>query len=411
MALTGSSILRKTLTMVLAGGIGERLYPLTLERTKPSVPFGGKYRIIDFALSNCLNSGLRKIYVLTQYKSDSLNRHLYEAWNIFNPELGEFIYSIPPQLKISNNWYQGTANAIRQNFNLIYDEDYEWIVLLSGDHIYKMDYLKMIQYHIETGAQLTISNMEMPKTVSDRFGCIEVDAEFRVQNFVEKPKSPPTIPGNPEMSFVNMGVYVFSRSVLKDVILQMEKEKLKNNDFGQDVIPYMIKNQYKVMAYQFFDENKKDQPYWIDVGTIDSYYAASMDLINVNPHFNMYDPDWMIRSGQQQFPPSKTVSHEGERVGRALNSIVCDGTVISGGLVERSIIGFNARINSYSYITDSIIFDNCNIGRRTRLRRCIIDKNVSVPEGTEIGFDNEIDKKRFTVSDTGIVIIPKNYKF
>ncbi|KUO59206.1 glucose-1-phosphate adenylyltransferase [bacterium BRH_c32] len=411
MALTGSSILRKSLTMVLAGGIGERLYPLTLERTKPSVPFGGKYRIIDFALSNCLNSGLRKIYVLTQYKSDSLNRHLYEAWNIFNPELGEFIYSIPPQLKISNNWYQGTANAIRQNFNLIYDEDYEWIVLLSGDHIYKMDYLKMIQYHIETGAQLTISNMEMPKTISDRFGCIEVDAEFRVQNFVEKPKSPPTIPGNPDMSFVNMGVYVFSRNVLKDVILQMEKEKLKNNDFGQDVIPYMIKNQYKVMAYQFFDENKKDQPYWIDVGTIDSYYAASMDLINVNPHFNMYDPDWMIRSGQQQFPPSKTVSHEGERVGRALNSIVCDGTVISGGLVERSIIGFNGRINSYSYITDSIIFDNCNIGRRTRLRRCIIDKNVTIPEGTEIGFDNEIDKKRFTVSDTGIVIIPKNYKF
>jgi len=406
MALTGSSILRKSLTMVLAGGIGERLYPLTLERTKPSVPFGGKYRIIDFALSNCLNSGLRKIYVLTQYKSDSLNRHLYEAWNIFNPELGEFIYSIPPQLKISNNWYQGTANAIRQNFNLIYDEDYEWIVLLSGDHIYKMDYLKMIQYHIETGAQLTISNMEMPKTISDRFGCIEVDAEFRVQNFVEKPKSPPTIPGNPDMSFVNMGVYVFSRNVLKDVILQMEKEKLKNNDFGQDVIPYMIKNQYKVMAYQFFDENKKDQPYWIDVGTIDSYYAAS-----VNPHFNMYDPDWMIRSGQQQFPPSKTVSHEGERVGRALNSIVCDGTVISGGLVERSIIGFNGRINSYSYITDSIIFDNCNIGRRTRLRRCIIDKNVTIPEGTEIGFDNEIDKKRFTVSDTGIVIIPKNYKF
>ena len=411
MALTGSSILRKSLTMVLAGGIGERLYPLTLERTKPSVPFGGKYRIIDFALSNCLNSGLRKIYVLTQYKSDSLNRHLYEAWNIFNPELGEFIYSIPPQLKISNNWYQGTANAIRQNFNLIYDEDYEWIVLLSGDHIYKMDYLKMIQYHIETGAQLTISNMEMPKTISDRFGCIEVDAEFRVQNFVEKPKSPPTIPGNPDMSFVNMGVYVFSRNVLKDVILQMEKEKLKNNDFGQDVIPYMIKNQYKVMAYQFFDENKKDQPYWIDVGTIDSYYAASMDLINVNPNFNMYDPDWMIRSGQQQFPPSKTVSHEGERVGRALNSIVCDGTVISGGLVERSIIGFNGRINSYSYITDSIIFDNCNIGRRTRLRRCIIDKNVTIPEGTEIGFDNEIDKKRFTVSDTGIVIIPKNYKF
>lgn len=411
MAYTGSTILRKTLTMVLAGGQGERLYPLTKERTKPSVPFGGKYRILDFALSNCLNSGFRKIFVLTQYKSDSLNRHLFEAWSIFNPELGEFIYSIPPQFKTSNNWYLGTANAIQQNFNLLSDAPYEWLLILSGDHIYKMDYLKMVQHHIEKNAQLTISAIEVPKSQASRFGVLQIDPGYKVESFVEKPKNPPVIPDNPAYSFVNMGIYVFNINTLKEVMVQMDQEKISNHDFGKDVIPYMIKNNYKVQAYRFVDENKKDEPYWIDVGTIDSYYAASMDLISVNPHFNLYDNDWPLRTQQQQFPPAKTVSHEGERVGRAFNSLISDGTIISGGLVERSIIGFNVRVNSYSYITDSIIFDNCKIGRHTRIRRAIIDKNVSVPEGTEIGFDTEADKNRFTVSDTGIVVIPKNYVF
>jgi glucose-1-phosphate adenylyltransferase len=410
MAYTGATILRKTLTMILAGGQGERLFPLTKERTKPSVPFGGKYRIIDFPLSNCLNSGLRRIYVLTQYKSDSLNKHLYEAWNIFHPELLEFVYSIPPQFKTSNNWYLGTANAIQQNFNLL-DEQYDWLLLLSGDHIYKMDYMKMIQYHIEKNAHLTMSAIEVPKSQATRFGVIKTDEHYRVNSFVEKPKNPPTIPNKPEHSFVNMGIYVFNVKALKEIMNRMDQEKIHNHDFGKDVIPYMLKMNYHIQAYKFVDENKKPEPYWVDVGTIDSYYAASMDLINVNPHFNLYDSDWRLRAQQQQFPPAKTVSHEGERVGRAVNSLISDGTIISGGLVERSIVGFNVKVNSYSYITDSIIMDHCNIGRHARIRRAIIDKNVHIPEGAEIGFDNETDRKRFTVSDTGIVVIPKNYVF
>ncbi|AFN76063.1 Glucose-1-phosphate adenylyltransferase [Melioribacter roseus P3M-2] len=411
MAYTGSEILRKTLTMILAGGQGERLFPLTKDRTKPSVSFGGKYRIIDFTLSNCLNSGFRKIYVLTQYKSDSLNRHLYEAWNIFNPELGEFIYSIPPQFKTSSDWYLGTANAIYQNFNLIEDHHYDWVLILSGDHIYKMDYLKMIQYHIEKKADLTLSAINIPKDQASRFGVIQISEDYTIQSFIEKPKDPPAIPNTPDQSFVNMGIYVFSVKALKEAMYKMEEEKLPSLDFGKHVIPYMLKKNYNLKAYRFIDENKKPEPYWVDVGTIESYYAASMDLISVNPHFNLYDMHWPLRTEQRQFPPAKTVSHEGERVGRAINSLITDGTIISGGLVERSILGFNVRVNSYTYITDSIIMDNCNIGRYSRIRRAIIDKNVHIPEGTEIGFDPEEDKKRFKVSETGIVIIPKNYKF
>lgn len=413
MPLFGSSILRETLTMILAGGQGNRLYPLTKDRTKPSVPFGGKYRIIDFALSNCLNSGLRKIYVLTQYKSDSLSKHLYEAWNIFNPELGEFIYSVPPQQKISNNWYTGTSNAIFQNLNLMHEGKfyYKNILVLSGDHIYKMDYLKMLQYHQNKDADLTISSIEIPKTSASRFGVLEIDDDYKIKSFIEKPENPPVIPDNPEMSFVNMGIYVFKADVIKEVLLEMEQKKIPNDDFGKEVIPYMIENNYNIFSYKFVDENKKEKPYWVDVGTIDSYYAASMDLISVSPFFNLYDFNWPLRTKQLQYPPAKTLSHEGERVGRVFNSLVTDGTIVSGGLVERSIVGFNVRINSYTYITDSIVMDNCNIGRHARIRRAIIDKNVNVPEHAEIGFDIEEDKKRFTVSDTGIVVIPKNYKF
>lgn len=411
MAFTGSTLLRSTLTMILAGGQGERLNPLTLDRTKPSVPFGGKYRIIDFALSNCLNSGLRKIYLLTQYKSDSLNRHIYEAWNIFNYELGEFIFSIPPQQKISNNWYTGTSNAIFQNLNLIRDGDFNWVLLLSGDHIYKMDYLKMLQYHTEKKADLSIASIYTPKDVASRFGILDIDKDYKVKSFVEKPKDPPESPDRPGYSFVNMGIYIFNAKVLKDVLKKMHDDKIESNDFGKHIIPYMIENNYKVYSYRFIDENKKDDPYWVDVGTLDSYYAAAMNLITVSPHFNLYDAHWPLRTRQVQLPPAKTLSHEGERVGRAFNSLVTDGTIISGGLVERSILGPNVRVNSYSYVTDSIIMDNVNIGRHARIRRAIIDKNVKVPEGFEIGFDPETDKKRFTVTETGIVVIPKNYSF
>lgn len=412
MTFPGSSILRDTITMILAGGQGERLFPLTAYRSKPAVPFGGKYRIIDFALSNCLNSGLRRVYVLTQYKSDSLNQHIYEAWSIFNPELGEYIYSVPPQRKMNNDWYLGTANAIYQNLNLINPEKKaKWVLILSGDHIYKMDYLKMLQYHVDKHADLSISCIEVPRDEASRFGIVGVNPKFSVESFIEKPASPPTIPGNHDYSFVNMGIYVFEAHVLRDVLLEMESKKIRNLDFGQDIIPFMVKSKLNVIAYHFEDENKKSSPYWKDIGTIESYFEASMDLISVIPEFNFYDLSWPMRTYQYQFPPAKTVSHEGERVGRTLNSLICDGTIVSGGLVERSLLGPNVKVNSFSYVTDSIIMNNCNIGRHARIRRTIIDKNVNVPEEYEIGFDLEGDKKKFTVSESGIVVIPKNYAF
>ncbi|HOJ17391.1 MAG TPA: glucose-1-phosphate adenylyltransferase [Ignavibacteriaceae bacterium] len=412
MTYPGSSILRDTVTMILAGGQGERLYPLTLYRSKPAVPFGGKYRIIDFTLSNCLNSGLRKIYVLVQYKSDSLNQHLFEAWSIFNPELGEFIYSVPPQRKLNNEWYLGTANAIHQNVNLFSaDRKAKRVLILSGDHIYKMDYLMMLTYHTDMNADLSIACIEVPVEEANRFGIVHVDENSNITGFIEKPEVPPTVPGKPDRSYVNMGIYIFNAGVLKEVLIEMQNKKLKNNDFGQDVIPYMVKQGMSVKAYGFVDENKKSHPYWKDIGTIDSYYEASMDLISVIPEFNLYDEEWPVRTMQFQMPPAKTVSHGMERIGRTLESLICDGTVVSGGLVERSLIGNNVRVNSYSYIGDSIIMNNCNIGRRAKIRRAIIDKNVNVPEGYEIGYNAEEDAKKFTLTETGIVVIPKNYQF
>ncbi len=411
MALSGSKILRGTLTMILAGGQGERLSPLTNFRTKPSVPFGGKYRIIDFALSNCLNSGLRKIYVLTQYKSDSLNMHLYQAWNIFNPDLGEFIYSVPPQQKESNDWYMGTANAIEQNLNLLKEKQNPLILMLSGDHIYKMDYLKMLQYHVKTKSDLTISSIRFPSSKASRFGVLAVDENNRIKSFTEKPVEPEEIPDLPNYSFVNMGIYVFNTKVLKETLIEMADKNIPNLDFGKDVIPYMLQKKLNIFAYPFADENKKQEPYWRDIGTIDSYYEASMDLISATPEFNLYDSDWPIRTKQWQFPPAKTLSHEVERVGRVFNSLITDGTIVSGGLVERSILGPNVKVNSYTYITDSIIFNNCNIGRYSKIRKAIIDKDVIIPNNTEIGFDLETDSKKFKVTKSGIVIIPKGYKF
>ncbi len=409
MTFPGSSVLRDTITMLLAGGQGERLHPLTAFRGKPAVPFGGKYRIIDFALSNCLNSGLRRVYVLVQYKSDSLNQHIFEAWSIFNPELGEFIYSVPPQRKMNNDWYLGTANAIYQNMNLFSEsKSFNWVLILSGDHIYKMDYLKMLQYHVDKKADLSIACIEYPREEASRFGVVSVDDNYAINSFIEKPDNPPEIPDQPGYSFVNMGIYVFNAQGLRDILMEMESKNLKAHDFGKDVLPYMVKSKMNVVAYKFYDENKKQKPYWKDIGTIDSYYAASMDLISIIPEFNFYDLSWPMRTYQYQFPPAKTVSHEGERVGRTLNSLICDGSIVSGGLVERSLLGPNVRVNSFAYITDSIIMNNCSIGRHARIRRAIIDKNVTIPEGYEIGFDLEGDKKKYTVTESGIVVVAKN---
>lgn len=411
MPFPGSSILRDTVTMILAGGQGQRLYPLTAHRSKPAVPFGGKYRIIDVALSNCLNSGLRRIYTLVQYKSDSLNQHIYEAWNLFNPELGEFIYTVPPQRKLNADWYLGTANAIHQNINLFHGDRAKYVLILSGDHIYKMDYLKMLNYNIDHDADLSIACIDVPVEEASRFGIVSVDADNRMLEFIEKPPDPPEIPNKQGYSYVNMGIYVFKADILSSVLREMEEKNIDNTDFGKNVIPFMVDNGMKVYAYSFEDENKKTKTYWKDIGTLDSYYETSMDLIQVTPEFNLYDMDWPLRTYQYQYPPAKTVSHWGERIGRSLNSLICDGTIISGGLVERSIIGANVKVNSYAYITDSIIFNDVHIGRNCKIRRAIIDKNVTVPAGMEIGFDPEEDKKKFTVTESGIVVIPKNYKF
>ena len=409
MTFPGSSILRDTITMILAGGQGERLHPLTALRSKPAVPFGGKYRIIDFALSNCLNSGLRRVYILTQYKSDSLNQHILEAWSIFNPELGEFIYSVPPQRKLNNDWYLGTSNAIYQNINLFSnDNKAKWMLVLGGDHIYKMDYLKMLQYHVDMKADLSMACIEVPKSEASRFGIVGVDEKHSINSFIEKPAKPPEIPDKPGYSFVNMGIYVFNASTLREVLTEMASKNIKSHDFGKDVLPYMVKSSKSCYAYKFEDENKKTKPYWKDIGTIDSYYEASMDLISVTPEFNFYDYSWPMRTYQSQSPPAKTVSHEGERVGRTLNSLVCDGSIVSGGLVERSLLGPNVKVNSFSYVTDSILMNNVKIGRHARIRRAIIDKNVDVPEGYEIGFDLEGDKKKFKVTESGIVVVAKN---
>ena len=404
----GSSILRDTVTMLLAGGQGQRLSPLTKYRSKPAVPFGGKYRIIDFALSNCLNSGLRKIYVLTQYKSDSLIQHLYEAWSIFNPELGEFIYSVPPQRKLNNDWYLGTANAIYQNKNLFTSKKTKWVLILGGDHIYKMDYLKLLQYHSNNNADVSIACINVPKSEANRFGIVGINSNYEVESFIEKPEVPPTIPDSPDESFVNMGIYVFNAELLSNVFEEMENKNLCTDDFGKDIIPYLVQSNKKVKAYKFQDENKKENPYWRDIGTLESYFEASMDLIRVSPEFNLYDSDWPIRTYQYQFPPGKTVWHEGKRIGETLNSLICDGTIVSGGHVERSLISPNVKINSFSEIKDSIIMNNCNIGRHTRIKNAIIDKNVIIPEKYEIGYNLEEDKKKFTVTESGLVIIAKN---
>lgn len=404
-----SSLFRDTITLILAGGQGERLYPLTKERSKPSVPFGGKYRIIDFSLSNCLNSGFRRIYLIVQYKSQSLNTHIRDGWSFFNGELGEFITSVPPQFRTADHWYQGTADAVFQNLNLINDDKPKYVIILSGDHIYKMDYLNMLQAHIDNDADLTISAIEYDRGEARRFGVLGVNDENRIIEFQEKPEEPKPIPGKPKKSFVNMGVYIFKSDVLQSALIADAKSTDSSHDFGKDVIPNMMEN-YNLFAYSF--EEGKKPGYWRDIGTLDSYYETSIDLVSVSPTFNLYDPSWPIRTFQGQFAPAKTVfaqtKSEGGRMGVALDSLISGGCIVSGGKVVRSIISPNVRINSYSLIERSILFSNVVVGRRAKIKNAIIDKNVTIPEDYEIGYNLEEDKKKFVVTDSGLVVIAKN---
>jgi len=404
---------RRVVTVILAGGQGERLYPLTRDRSKPSVPFGGVYRIIDFTLSNCVNSGLKRIFVLTQYKSYSLDKHLQKGWNIFNYEADEFLYRIPPQRRVGLKWYEGTADAIFQNIYLLERTKPELVMILSGDHIYKMDYNRMLDFHIEKKAGLTVSVAVVPREGAHEFGIIEVDADWRIVGFAEKPANPRPIPGDSGHCLVNMGVYCFDTQELVRGVCQDARLPESHHDFGRDIIPAMV-GQGNVYAYPFRDPGTGAPEYWRDIGTLDSYYAASMDLVSRQPAFNLYDREWPYRTWQAPVPPAKSVhgfTPDGSLAGMIANSIVGGGTIISGGRVEGSLLGRNVRVNSYSRVTDSIVFDDVVIGRYAELHRTIVDKDVVIPEGMVIGRDPAKDRHLFKVTDDGLVVVPKSIRF
>jgi glucose-1-phosphate adenylyltransferase len=402
-----SKIIHNAVAFVLAGGVGVRLHPLTRDRAKPAVPFGGKYRVIDYTLSNCVNSGIRKIFILPQYKSFSLALHTRDAWNIFSPELGEFLVHLSPQMRVGEDWYKGTADAVYQNIYHLEQIDEDYVLILSGDHIYKMDYGHFIRYHQRRRADLTISAIEVDLREAHRFGVIQVDETGKVCGFEEKPERPKAIPGKRGKAFVSMGVYIFNRKTLID-ILNKDAGMETSHDFGKDIMPYMYPN-HRVFVYRFGMTGGKDADYWRDIGTIDAYYQANMDLASVSPIFNLYDRNWPIRTYEGQYPPAKTVFADEDkgRAGKALDSIICSGVIISGGRVERSLISPGVRINSYAEVTESILLHNVVIGMHAKVKRAIIDKGVRVPAGMKIGYDLEKDRQRFFVSDEGIVVIPK----
>ena len=402
-------MLRDVLAIVLAGGRGSRLEPLTRDRAKPAVPFGGIYRIIDFTLSNCLNSDLRKILVLTQYKAVSLNRHIDQGWKFLSRELDEYVEVIPPQQRIAESWYQGTADAIYQNVYTIEKAAPRDTLILAGDHIYKMNYADMIKFHRDHRADLTIACLPVPRAQAAEFGVMDVDAEGRVLSFLEKPKDPPSMPDNPELSLASMGIYVFATDVMYERLFQdAARKEASAHDFGKDIIPSMLANS-RVFAYPFRDENRKQAAYWRDVGTLDAYYQTSMDLIQIDPILNLYDREWPIHTYQPPMPPPKFVHTDPDRRGAALNSIVCQGAIVSGGQVYRSILSPGVRINSYALVEDSILFDHVEVGRHARIRRAIIDKDVKIPPGFEIGWNRAADLARgLTVTEEGITVVAKS---
>ncbi len=400
--------MKKLLTFVMAGGKGERLSPLTKDRAKPAVPFGGIYRIIDFTLSNCINSNIRRIHILVQYKSMSLARHIRMGWNILNAEVGEYIDVLPAQQRIDEHWYQGTADAIYQNLYSIHIENPDQVLILAGDHVYKMDYKLMLDAHRASGANLTIGVVRAPKDEASGLGVIETDANQNVVGFAEKPQHPKTIPGDEEHIYGSMGIYIFDAKVLEEE-LEEDAKKNTSHDFGKDIIPQMIaKSSRKILAYNFVEANNKDV-YWRDVGTLDAYYESCMDLVQISPQFNLYDREWPIRTYQLQYPPAKFVFAQkfGGRRGAALDSLVSDGCIISGGTVQRSILSPNVRVNSYAEVEDSLLLEGVDVGRYAKVKNAIIDKHVKIMPNAQIGYDLEKDKKRFTVTPKGIVVVEK----
>ena len=403
--------MKDILAMIMAGGNGERLYPLTRDRAKPAVPFGGIYRLIDFTLNNCINSGLRKIVVLTQYKSLSLERHLQLGWNIFHPEFDEFLFPISAQMRVNGDWYKGTADSIYQNLYFADTVNPKYFLILSADHVYNMDYSKMLAFHKEKDADATVAIIEVAQGKGSEFGVIKVNDQDRIIDFEEKPKKIDLSLQTNRPILANMGVYIFNNDVLRE-FLHEDAQKQTYHDFGKDIIPEML-NRARVFAYNFKDENRKKPPYWRDVGTIDAYFEANMDLLVPDPIFDLYDNDWPIRTYQDQYPPAKMVFSQeniGGRLGICVDSLVSGGCIIKGRSVQNSVLSPHVRINSHSEIRESILMEGVEVGRDCKIKRAIIDKGVKIPPGTEIGYNREEDQKRFFVSDLGRVVITKGMK-
>ena len=399
-----SRLTRSTLALILAGGRGSRLRQLTLWRAKPAVPFGGKFRIIDFPLSNCLNSGIRMIGVLTQYKAHSLIQHIQQGWSFLRGEFKEFIEILPAQQRIQDSWYAGTADAIYQNLDIIRTHKPEYVLILAGDHVYKMDYGTMIARHVESGADMTVGCIEVPLEGARAFGVISVDAEGRVVKFSEKPEQPDSIPGQPEMALASMGIYVFNTAFLYEQLIKDADDTHSTHDFGHDIIPRLIEK-YRIMSYPFRDTHDKQAAYWRDVGTIDSFWAANLELIGILPELNLYDDTWPIWTYQEQLPPAKFIFDDEDRRGMALDSMVSGGCVISGATVRHSLLFSNVRVNSYTKLQDVVALPDVHFGRDCRITKAVIDKGCEIPDGTIIGEDAEADAKQFYVSPNGVVLV------
>jgi glucose-1-phosphate adenylyltransferase len=403
-------MMRDTLGVLLAGGAGERLFPLTRDRAKPAVPFAGQYRIIDITLSNCINSDLRHIYILTQYKALSLNRHIREGWGpVVANELGEFIEILPPMQRVSKNWYTGTADAVYQNIYSIGSEEPKYVIILSGDHIYKMNYGLMLDQHKESGAHVTLATLPIRPDEVSAFGVVEVGKNGEVMAFEEKPKQTKVrSPFMPDMVDASMGIYIFNTDVLLPELIKDAEDPNSKHDFGHNILPKLL-GRFKVLAYNFVDENKQNALYWRDVGTLEAYYEANMDVATVTPTFNLYDKSWPMRTRPYQYPPAKFVFGEPGRTGMAINSIIASGSIVSGAVVRNSVVSQDVRVNSYADVDSSIIFAHVNIGRHCRIRHAIIDRDVHIPDGTVIGYDPNEDRKNYFVSGSGLTVVTRDY--
>ena len=401
-----SRLTRETLALVLAGGRGSRLYELTDWRAKPAVPFGGKFRIIDFPLSNCINSGIRRVGVLTQYKAHSLIRHLVRGWSRFDSELDEFVEILPASQRAGGEWYQGTADAVYQNLDIMRTHEPKYVLILSGDHIYKMDYGNMMAQHVENKADMTVSCLEVPvEEAAGAYGVLTADESGRIIEFNEKPAEPTPIPGQPGLCLASMGNYFFNTEFLYEQLIKDADDPNSAHDFGNNIIPSIIEK-YRVYAHPFRDKDTNERAYWRDVGTLDAFWEANMELVNVSPELNLYDHDWPILTHQAQLPPAKFVFDLEDRRGMAVDSMVSGGCVISGAQLKRSLLFSNVKIQSYAEVLDSVILPDVKIGRSARINKAIIDRGCTIEEGMVIGEDLEADKKRgFRVTELGVVLV------